>query len=62
MTHGYMGDSIVRKTGKTLNRGDDVVVCCQGAQIEHVTEMVEKLLGLTYTEGSNTRHYADRGS
>ena len=33
-----MGDSIVRKTGARLNKGEDVVVCLSGARIEHVTE------------------------
>ena len=41
----YMGDSIVRKTDTRLNKGKDVVVCLQGARIEHVTERVEKIMG-----------------
>ena len=32
-----MGDSILRKTNKTLCKGEDVVVCFPGARIEHVT-------------------------
>ena len=36
-----MGDSIVRKTGTRLSKGEDVVVCLPGARIEHVTERVE---------------------
>ena len=41
----FMGDSILRKTDKTLNKGEDVVVCLPGARIEHVTERVENTLG-----------------
>ena len=41
----FMGDSILRKTVKTLNKGEDVVVCLPGARIEHVTERVENTLG-----------------
>ena len=41
----FMGDSIMRKTDKTLSEGEDVVVCLPGAKIEHVTERVEKVLG-----------------
>ena len=39
-----MGDSILRKTEKTLSKGEDVVVCFPGARIEHVTERVENTL------------------
>ena len=35
-----MGDSIVRKTGTRLSKGEDVVVCLPGARIEHVTEIM----------------------
>ena len=41
----FMGDSILRKTGRTLSKGEDVVVCLPGARIEHVTERVENVLG-----------------
>ena len=41
----YMGDSILRKTDKTSNKGEDVVVCLPGARIEHVTERIEYTLG-----------------
>ena len=41
----YVGDSIVRKTGRRLGKGKDVVVCLPGARIEHVTERVEKIVG-----------------
>ena len=40
-----MGDSIVRKTGRVLNKGDDVVVCLPGAKIEAITERVENVVG-----------------
>ena len=41
----FMGDYILRKTDRTLNKGEDVVVCLPGARIEHVTERVENVLG-----------------
>ena len=41
----FMGDSILRKTDKTLSKGEDVVVCVPGARIEHVTERVENTSG-----------------
>ena len=40
-----MGDSILRKTDRTLSKGEDVVVSLPGARIEHVTERVENVLG-----------------
>ena len=39
-----MGDSIVRKTDRVLNK-DDVVVCLPRAKIEAITEMVENIVG-----------------
>ena len=41
----FMGDSILRKTDRTLSKGEDIVVCHPGARIEHVTERVENVLG-----------------
>ena len=41
-----MGDSIVRKTDRVLNKGEDVVVCLHGAKIEAITERVENIVGL----------------
>ena len=38
----FVEDSIVRKTDKVLNKGDNVVVCFTGAKIEVITERVEK--------------------
>ena len=41
----FMGDSIVRKTDRILNKGDDVVVCLPGAKIEAINERVENIVG-----------------
>ena len=41
----YVGDSIVRKTDRSLSKGKDVVVCLPGARIEHVTERVKNIMG-----------------
>ena len=41
----FVGDSIVRKTDRVLNKGDDVVVCLPGATIEAITERVENIVG-----------------
>ena len=41
----FVGDSIVRKTDRVLNKGDDVVVCLPGAKIEAVTERVIHIVG-----------------
>ena len=41
----FMGYSILRKTDRTLSKGEDVAVCLPGARIEHVTERVENVLG-----------------
>ena len=40
-----MGDSIVRKTDRVLNKGDDVVVCLPGAKIEAITQRVKHIVG-----------------
>ena len=40
-----VGESIVRKTDKVLNKGDDIVVCLPGAKIEAITERVENIVG-----------------
>ncbi|KAI0238044.1 hypothetical protein LSAT2_011326 [Lamellibrachia satsuma] len=39
----FVWDSIVRKTDRGLNKGDDVVVCLPGAKIEAITERVVPL-------------------
>ena len=39
-----MGDSIVKKTDRVLNKGDDVVVCLPGAKIDAITEGVENIM------------------
>ena len=41
----FVGDSIVRKTDRILNKGDDVVVCLPGAKIEAITERVKNIVG-----------------
>ena len=41
----FVGDSIVRKTDRVLNKGDDVVVCLPGAKIEAITERVKIIVG-----------------
>ena len=41
----FVGDSIVRKTNRVLNKGDDVVVCLPWAKIEAITERVENIVG-----------------
>ena len=40
-----MEDSIVRKTDRVLNKGDDVVVCLPGAKIEVITERLKNIVG-----------------
>ena len=41
----FVGDSIVRKTHRILNKADDVVVCLPGAKIGAITERVENVVG-----------------
>ena len=41
-----MGDSIVWRTDRVLNKEDDMVVCLPGAKIEAITERVENIVGL----------------
>ena len=41
----FVGDSLVRKTDRVLNKGDDVVVCLPGAKIDVITERVENIVG-----------------
>ena len=41
----FVGESIVKKTDRVLNKGDDVVVCLPGAKIEAITERVENIVG-----------------
>ena len=38
----FVGDSIDRNTDRVLNKGDDVVVCLPGANIDAITERVDK--------------------
>ena len=44
-TRVFVGDSIVRKTDRVLNKGDDVVVCLPGAKIEAITQRVKNIVG-----------------
>ena len=41
----FVGESIVRKTDRVLNKGDDMVVCLPGAKIQAITERVENIVG-----------------
>ena len=41
----FVGDSIVRKIDRVLNKGDDVVACLPGAKIEAITERVKNIVG-----------------
>ena len=41
----FVGDSILRKTDRVLNKGDDVVVCLPGAKIEAITDRIENIVG-----------------
>ena len=41
----FVGESIVRKTDRVVNKTDDVVVCLPGAKIEAITERVENIVG-----------------
>ena len=43
-TRVFVGDSIVRKTDRVLNKRDDVVVCLPGAKIEAIIERVENIV------------------
>ena len=40
-----VGDSIVRKSDRVLNKGDDVVVCLPRAKIEAITERAKHIMG-----------------
>ncbi|KAI0219881.1 hypothetical protein LSAT2_028582 [Lamellibrachia satsuma] len=39
----FVGESIVRKTDRVVNKTDDVVVCLPGSKIEAITERVENI-------------------
>ena len=41
----FVGDSIVRKTDRGDDKGDDMVVCLPGAKIDTITERVENIVG-----------------
>ena len=40
-----MGDSIIRKVDKIVNRGDDITVCLPGAKIEDITAKAGHVMG-----------------
>ena len=41
----FMGDSIIRKVDKIINRGDDITVCLPGAKIEDIAEKAGQVRG-----------------
>ena len=41
----FVGDLIVRKTDRFLNKGDDVAVCLPGVKIEAITDRIENIVG-----------------
>ena len=41
----FVGDSIVRKTDRVMNKRNDVVVCLPETKIEAITERVENIVG-----------------
>ena len=41
----FVGDSIVRKTNRALNKGDDVEVSLPRETIEYLSERVDKIVG-----------------
>ena len=41
----FMGDSIIKKVDKIVNRGDDITVCLPGTKIEDVAEKAGQVTG-----------------
>ena len=41
----FMGDSIIRKVDKIVNRGDDITVCLPGAKAEDIVEKAGQVMG-----------------
>ena len=41
----FMGDSIIRKVDKIVNRGHDITVCLPGAKIEDIAEKAGQVMG-----------------
>ncbi|KAI0227875.1 hypothetical protein LSAT2_021635 [Lamellibrachia satsuma] len=59
----FVGDSIVRKTDRVLNKGDDVVVCLPGAKIEAITEWIDNIVGsIPFTPGYGPFVICDYGT
>ena len=40
-----MGDSIIRKVDKIVNRGDDITECLPGAKIQDIAEKAGQVMG-----------------
>ena len=40
----FMGDSIIKKVDKIVNRGDDITVCLPGAKIEDIAEKAGQVM------------------
>ncbi|KAI0213138.1 hypothetical protein LSAT2_001869 [Lamellibrachia satsuma] len=41
----FVGDSIIRKVDKIVNRGDDITVCLPGAKVEDIAEKAGQVMG-----------------
>ena len=41
----FIGDSIIRKVDKIVNRGDDITVCLPGAKVEDIAEKAGQVMG-----------------
>ncbi|KAI0222830.1 hypothetical protein LSAT2_025923 [Lamellibrachia satsuma] len=41
----FMGDSIIRKVDKIVNRGDDITVCLPGPKVEDIAEKAGQVMG-----------------
>ena len=58
----FVGDSILRKTDRVLNKGDDVVVCLPGAKIEAITDRIEKHCGICFSTQVGTNNIERQGT
>ena len=41
----FMGDSIIKKVDKIVNRGDDITLCLPGAKVEDIAEKAGQVMG-----------------
>ena len=41
----FMGDSIIRKVDKIVNRGNDITLCLPGAKIDDIAEKAGQVMG-----------------